>query len=303
MTTLAEQLADEAGWTRERLDADYNARATVGDRFPEEMLAYRQSSDAVRERWLSHADIVYDAESGQTLDIFGADPSGTLRPVFVFVHGGYWRALSKYDSAMMAGMLGEQAIATAVIDYCLTPEVSLDEIVREVRTALAFLWHNGGRYGIDPGNMHIGGSSAGAHLAGMLLAGGWHEPFGVPVTLVKSALPISGLFDLAPIAASFAQEWLSLDKDAVAALSPIRHMPVAGCPVVVAWAQGEAPGFKRQSAAFAEAWSKAGYSTSTMEVPGRNHFDILMELRDRDTKLSKALVALIKGSRSASHQI
>ncbi|WP_438752282.1 alpha/beta hydrolase [Pararhizobium sp. O133] len=293
MSVLARMLAEEGSWPRERLDADYNARATVGDRFPDEMRAYRQTSDEVRDPWLTHADIVYDSDSGQSLDIFGTDVSGTPRPVFVFVHGGYWRALSKYDSAMMAGMLAKEGIATAVIDYRLTPDVSLGEIVREVRASLAFLWNNGRTYGIDPDRMHIGGSSAGAHLVGTVLANGWHEAFGVPETLVKSALPMSGLFDLAPIAASFAQEWLSLDEEAVSVLSPIRHLPRAGCPVVVAWAEGEAPGFKRQSVAFAEAWSGAGYRTQMLEVPGRNHFDLLMELRDRDTALSQALLALV----------
>ncbi len=295
MTTLTEQLAAEGQWPREQLDIDYNARATVGDRFADEMRTYRETSDEVRARWLSHADIVYDDDSGQTLDIFGVDPAGALRPVFLFIHGGYWRALSKYDSAMMAGMLSQEGITTAVIDYRLSPEVSLAEIVREVRAALAFLWKNGRDYGIDAECIHIGGSSAGAHLAGMLLARGWHGTFGVPEDVVKSALPMSGLFDLAPIAASFAQEWLSLDAQYTAELSPIRHVPDIGCPTVIAWAEGEAPGFKRQSKAFAEAWSNASKATRVLEVPGRNHFDILMELRDGNTALSKALIGLVKG--------
>lgn len=297
MNELAARLAGEGAWPRERLDADYNARATVGERFADEMRAYRERSDEARARWLAHADVVYDAASGQTLDIFGVDPAGAARPVFLFVHGGYWRALSKYDSAMMAGMLAERGVATAVVDYRLAPDATLCEIVREVRAAVAFLWRGGRAFGVDPDRIHIGGSSAGGHLAGMLIAGGWHGAFGVPETVVKSALPISGLFELAPVAASFPQEWLSLDAGAVAALSPIRHPPRAGCPVVVAWAEHEAPGFKRQSAAFHAAWLGAGFTSRTLEVPGRNHFDILMELCDPDTALSRALLGLIAGAR------
>ncbi len=197
MTDLAANLIAEGTWPASRLDGDYNARATVGDRFADEMRAYRESSDAVRDH-LSRADLVYDTESGQTMDLFGIDPNGTLRPVFLFVHGGYWRALSKYDSTMMAEMLAEQGIATAVIDYRLSPEVTLTEIVREVRAALAFLWRDGKSLGIDPERIHVGGSSAGAHLVGTLIAGGWHADFGVPENIVKSALPVSGIYELAP---------------------------------------------------------------------------------------------------------
>jgi len=295
MNRFANTLIAEGRWPRERLDVDYNARATVGDHFPDEMRAYRETSDEVRGDWLRFGDIVYDDESQQTLDIFGPRPDTAPRPVFLFVHGGYWRALSKYDSAMMAGMLAKAGIMTAVVDYRLAPTVSLSQIVREVRTALAFLWRNADRYGIDRDRIHIGGSSAGGHLTGMLLAGGWHQDFGVPENLVKSALPMSGLFELAPLAASFPQEWLSLDEQQIDSLSPIRHLPRRGCPVLVAWAEKEAPGFKRQSAAFAEAWKDLGHPVQTLEVPERNHFDILMELRNEETALSQALLTMVGG--------
>ena len=290
------ELTAEAAWPPERIDADYNARATVGDRFAEEMRAYRERSDEVRGPYLSRADLVYDAESGQTLDLFGLNPQAGPQPVFVFIHGGYWRALSKRDSAMMAGMLAERGIATAVIDYRLAPQASLAEIVREVRAAIAFLWREGRMLGLDPERIHVGGSSAGGHLAAMLAAGGWQAAFGLPDNAVKSALLLSGLFELAPIA-SFTREWLALDEADVAALSPLRHLPREGYPVAIVWAQGEAPGFKRQSTAFHRAWLDAGFPAQALEVPGRNHFDILMELRDPETALSRLLLELIEETR------
>lgn len=296
MSETSLDLSTEVSLPPEELAADYNARATVGDRFAEEIHAYRLHSDAARAQWLSRADIVYDAESGGKLDLYGLSPRGNLCPVFLFVHGGYWRALSRFDSAMMAGMLAEQGIATAVIDYRLAPEATLTEIVRQVRAALAFLWRKGAALGIDPGQIHVGGSSAGGHLAATLIANGWHAQFGVPETVVKSALLISGLFELAPIAATFPQDWLCLDREAVAAVSPIRHIPGSGCPIIVAWAENEAGGFKRQSQAFHAAWTKAGLVSSMLEVPGRNHFDVILELGSSDTGLSRSLLSLIRGA-------
>lgn len=291
-----ETLADEASWPRDRLDPDYNARATVTtERFAAEMERYRAASDAARAPWGRAFDVVYDTASGQTLDIFGPPADGTLKPVFVFLHGGYWRALSKRDSAMMAGVLAEQGIMTVAVDYRLAPEVTLAEIVREVRAAMAFLWHEGAQFGIDRARITVGGSSAGGHLTGAVLAGGWQAALGLPETVVQAAMPISGLFELAPIAKSFVQDWMTLSPEDVAALSPLRHVPQTGCPLIVAWSEGEPAGFKRQSDIYEAQWRAAGFPARKVEIAGRNHFDILMDLADPGSELSGMLVRLCLG--------
>lgn len=286
-------LADEANWPREAIDRDYSARASVTPEvFAAEMRNYRSRSEEMRGL-ATHLDVVYDSESGQTLDIYGT--GAELRPVFVFIHGGYWRMLSKQDSAFMAAMLARHGIATAVVDYRLAPEVKLDEIVREIRAAIAFLAKNGLQFGIDPDRIYVGGSSAGGHLTGAVLCGGWHDEFGVPGDVVKGAMPISGLFHLAPIAKSFVQDWLALDAASVEPLSPAANIPASGCPIVVAYADGEPAGFKRQSVEYDRLWRAAGFSSTLIEVAGRNHFDVLLDLGSDDTVLSRALVRLVNG--------
>ncbi|MBC2886307.1 alpha/beta hydrolase [Ochrobactrum sp. CM-21-5] len=286
-----QHLAEEAGFDPARLDRDYNAKATVSpEAFAAEMVRYREASIAPRADWGRHFDVVYDEESGQRIDIFGPSFRSGLSPVFVFIHGGYWRALSKEDSAMMAGMLAEEGIATVAVDYRLAPEVSLAEITREVRAALAFIWHHGREYGLDPDRISVGGSSAGGHLAGALLAEGWHGDFGLPPDIVKFAIPVSGLFELAPLAATFPQEWLNLGPADVDQLSPIRHIPVRGCPIMVAWAEHEAVGFKRQSRAYADSWIAADGEAKTIEIANRNHYNILIDWCSPETEMSQALL-------------
>lgn len=286
-------LAEEATWARDVLDRDYGARASVTPKvFEAAMRDYRSRSDEMRDH-ATHLDVAYDEASGQTIDIYGT--GGEARPVFVFIHGGYWRMLSKHDSAFMAGMLAKQGIATAVVDYRLAPEVSLDEIVREVRAAIGFLWKNGRSFGIDPERIYVGGSSAGGHLTGSVLSGGWHDEAGVPEDVIKGAVPISGLFHLAPISRSFVQDWIKLDEAAVERLSPAANLPKVGCPIVVAYADGEPDGFRRQSTEYDLKWREAGFASELMEIPGRNHFDVLLDLASEDTALSKALVRLING--------
>ncbi|MEJ5021218.1 alpha/beta hydrolase [Ochrobactrum vermis] len=288
-------LAEEAGFDPARLDRDYNAKATVSaEAFAAEMVRYREASVAPRADWGQHFDVVYDEESGQRIDIFGPSSRNRISSVFVFIHGGYWRALSKEDSAMMAAMLAAEGIATVVVDYRLAPKTSLAEITREVRAALAFVWHRGREYGLDPDRISVGGSSAGGHLVGALLAEGWHSDFGLPSNTVKFAMPVSGLFELAPLAASFPQEWLNLSPADVDQLSPIRHIPVRGCPITVAWSEDEADGFKRQSRAYADCWTAAGGEAKAIEVANRNHYNILMDWCAPETEMSQALLAGIR---------
>ncbi len=292
---MTSALANEAGWSREKLDRDYSARGTVAPEvFEAEMRRYRTLSDELGAPWATHGDVVYDEESGQTFDVFGT-AAGELRPVFFFIHGGYWRTLSKKDSAFMAGVLARHGIASVAVDYRLAPEVSLAEIVREVRAAIAFLCLHGRDYGIDPECIFVGGSSAGGHLTSMAIAGGWHKEFDVPEDVVKGAMPISGLFHLAPVAKSFVREWVPLDDEAVKTLSPAENLPRKGCPLVVAYADSEAAGFKRQSTEYHRLWREAGFSSQLIEVPGRNHFDVILDLADENTMLSQALLRLIVG--------
>lgn len=288
-----DDLRAEVDWSKERIDADYDARATVGDRFPEEMGRYRAATEVQKAVWLKHGDVEYDAESGKTLDLYAPEGAGPF-PVFIFIHGGYWRALGKEDSGMMAGVLAENGIATAVIDYDLAPNVTLTEIVRQVRAATAFLWQNARRLNLDPDRIHVGGSSAGGQLAAMVLAMGWQVDAGLPERPVKSGALFSGLYELAPISRSFAQAWLSLTEDEVSSLSPMRHLPPADIPIAIIWADGEPAGFHRQSRTFAKLAREAGNGqVSETTVTGRNHFNLLMELADPGSEATRLLLGLI----------
>lgn len=109
-------------------------------------------------------DIAYDTHRDCVLDIY-KPPGGVDRPpVFVFIHGGYWQAASKDQHAQVcAGMLAN-GFAVANIDYPLAPETPLALIVEHVRDALNFLVREQDNLGIDAGNLHVSGHSAGGHL-------------------------------------------------------------------------------------------------------------------------------------------
>ena len=212
------------------------------------------------------------------------------RPVVVLIHGGYWRALTRAHSGFAAPMLARHGIALAVPDYRLAPNASITEIIFDCRSAIAYLWQNAAALGIDRNRIVVTGSSAGGHLAAAMAQPGWQADYTLPDQPLHGCLPVSGLFELAPLAASHVQDWMQFTP-AELAQSPMRHPPhcLRGT-VALAAGTGEAPGFHRQSQAFA---ALTGWPLLT--IHGRNHFDLILDLTDPDTAMSRALIGLCKG--------
>jgi arylformamidase len=63
-------------------------------------------------------------------------------------------------------------------------------------------------------------------------------------------------------------------------------------PAVVAWGEIETSEFKRQSRAFAARLAVDGTACTTLEVSGRNHFDVVLDLADPSSPLFAAARAL-----------
>ena len=277
----------------EALDVAYNVRRKAGpELFERHMARYLAMSDEAVAGLPGHPGIGYDEASGERLDVWGVR-DGEPRPAFVFVHGGYWMALSRRVSAFMARMLDGQGVATVVPDYTLAPEATLEEIVRQVRAAVAWVHRHGREHGLDPDRIVVGGSSAGGHLTGMTMVDGWQEEFGLPGDVVKAAMPFSGLFDLRPITRVYVNEHVRLDVPRAAALSPGLLPAGRRCPAVVAVAEHDGSGFLEQSRRFARQWG-----VEPFVVPDRDHFDVVLDLADAETAVSRALLGLIGSVRT-----
>lgn len=281
-------------------DLDYNVRNTVTPELFDHTLAeYRGRSDQAVAGMRGFRGVYYDQHSQQQLDVWG---TGTgLRPVFVVIHGGYWRALSRHDSAFMARTLDDAGIATVTVDYGLAPRTPLEEIVRQVRAAVAWVYHHGAAHGLDRDRIVVGGSSAGGHLTAAVMMPGWQHEFDLPIDAVRAAMPISGLFDLRPLVDSFANSWLGLDPHRAAQLSPMLFTGQPGPRAVVAVAEHDGVGFLAQSRSFHRAWGMHSES-ELLVVPNRNHYDIFLDLADPASSLTTTLVRMIDqlGERSTS---
>lgn len=276
------------GFDAAALDREYDARASVAS-FAAEYARYVAASEAAA-RFRTLADVVFDEASGERLDFYSA---GTGAPVFLWVHGGYWRALSKADNAFVAPGLLAHGVSVAVMDYTLAPAATLDEIVRQVRAAVGFLLRDG-VFGVGAGPIGVGGHSAGGQLVGMLLARGWHEAHG---GRIGTALSVSGLHEMEPMRFTHQNAWLRLDEAAAARNSPALLVPAAsGTRLLTAVGGDETAEFRRQAADYAAAWRAAGHAGAELAMPGFNHFDVALSLGDPAGTLAQAVAASMLGN-------
>ena len=284
-------MTDYRGFDRDTLDREYRARGTVPLEVFEACIArYAADSARARETLECRADVAYGETADEVVDIF---PSGGGAPVLFYIHGGYWRMLSQKESAFMAECFAGLGAAVVTVNYSLAPAASLDVIVAQCRRALAWTRAEAESFGGDPERIFVTGSSAGGHLTGAMISGGWHRELGVPEDIVKGACAISGIFDLEPIRLSEVNEWAGLDAAAARRNSPIHHLPEAGCPLVVSYGGNETSEFKRQTDDYAAAWRARGFSAEHVDMAEANHFDIVFDYQNPEGRLTRAVRGLM----------
>ena len=279
------------GMTPQELHRQYNARQAV----PEHsriIERWRRWSADYRARARAELDLAYGSTADETLDLFL--PETENPPIHVFLHGGYWQRLHKDDFSFVARALVEAGVAVAVVNYALCPAVTMDAIVRQVRRACAFLWRRAGRFGCDPSNLQVAGHSAGGQLTAMMVATDWPAlAADLPEDLVKSAVAVSGVFELEPLRHTPINDALGLDAEAARRHSPALMEPAWPAPLAIAVGGDESAEFRRQSRDFAAGWREKGCPVEHIEAPGCNHFTVVEQMADAASPLLQAMLGLL----------
>ena len=220
--------------------------------------------------------ISYGPGSRQIIDYFPGDGQG---PIVVFIHGGYWQALDGTSFSHLARGLNAHGIGVAIPSYDLCPNVTIEEIIGEMRAAARELARLG-----QP--LVISGHSAGGHLAACLLATDWPAfDASLSANPVIAAYAISGLFDLEPLIATSINKAMGLDQAAARASSPLFwQSPARGSLDAVVGGE-ESAEFFRQSRTIVDLWGKAGVATRFGTVPGANHFTAIAPLADPNSPM------------------
>ncbi|WP_064576212.1 alpha/beta hydrolase [Cupriavidus gilardii] len=273
--------------TQEQIDAQYDVEKSVPD-FMVYARHYAEESEAVRRRLKLVPSVPFGPTLDETLDIFPAEAPGS--PVFVFIHGGAWRSLSSKEFSTVANGLHARGFTTVVVNYSLCPKVSIDEITRQARAAVAWVLRNIERYGGDPGRVVLGGHSAGGHLTAMCLQTDWQNAYGLARDPLAGAVMVSGVFEIEPFRWSSIQPMLQIDDGVIRRNTPLHQVRQCRTPILVSWGTEEPEEFARQSRAFAQAWGDAGNQVQTLPQDGRNHFDAIYGFEESNHPLTEWIV-------------
>ena len=271
--------------TQEELDAQYNLQNSVPD-FGHHVNFFVTESQKARERLACQLSIPCGPTLAERVDVF---PAGRNAPILVFIHGGYWYRFSSKDFSFVAEGPVSSGVTTILIDYALCPAVTLDEIVRQSRAAVAWVYSNAEDIGGDRERIFVSGHSAGGHLATMVSLTDWEGDYGLPPDIVKGAFPISGLYDLRPFPYTYLQPKLQLTWGEVLRNSPILNLPDEAPSMMAVVGGEETPELLRQSEDFLAAWQAKGLDGDLLSLPKKNHYDVLIGFLKSDNLLCSAI--------------
>jgi arylformamidase len=271
------------------VDAEYDPEKRVGSRQPYIDWYIRESALA-RSRLDCRLGMAYGTAPREILDVFPSNVPGS--PVLMFIHGGYWRALSAQEFSFVASGLVPHGITVAVMSYTLCPAVTIAQITCQSHAAVAWLAENAWQFAGDPTNLFAAGHSAGGQQVGMLLSSS--KEAGRAAGAIKGGIAISGVFDLRPLRRSWLQPILELTDESAAAQSPLLHIPKRAAPLLVSVGGSESSAFLHQTQDYLAAWKAAGLSGESLAQPGRNHYEAIFGLADPDSPLVRGIVEFVR---------
>jgi arylformamidase len=268
------------------LEREYSLRL----RHPERTEIYArqaQASAALRNAMQGLRTIRYDTSPGCLLDFLPAtQPLAQAAPLFIFIHGGYWRALNRGIFTFLAKPWLDRGVHAAFIGYDLAPAVSVSRIAEQGKQAIVWLCDHAQELGVDTARILLAGHSAGAHLGACVLNSqqGWQA---------AGFLGISGVYDLEPLRHTSVNADLRLDAQEAHFVSPMRHVAKRATRHLLAVGGAETDGFRSQSLNFTDQLRHQGCVAQSLIVTGCTHFNILDELGNQHSSLFHQAYALL----------
>ena len=245
----------------------------------------------------------------------GGVPARLYRPapgdgtpgLLVWFHGGGWVLgdLASHDNIChsLARRCGHAVLS---VDYRLAPEAPFPAGLGDCIQATRWAHANADRLGVDPGRIAVGGDSAGANLAAVVVhvapAPLTYQLLVYPVVDARMATPSyvengDGYFLTASSMRWFVDHYLagdrgSVDDPRVSPLLATDEVLAAGPPALVITA-GFDP-LRDEGIAYAERLADAGVPTSHVHYPGQIHgfFSMAQHLGDARSAIALAAQAL-----------
>lgn len=249
------------------------------------LLANVLQSYVARSTLRKSLDNSYGNSVGERIDIFPA--AHPHAPVFVFIHGGYFKALDKKQYSYIARPFVNAGCTVALINYDLAPAVSVKKIVDQNIKAFLWIHENITRFNGNPDNIILCGHSVGAFLVAKILEFDWEQEMRQSISGVAL---LSGLYDLTKMKQSYLNTSLKLTDEDVVNLSPI-YGDISNFPHgIIAVGEDETEEFIKQSLLYSKKLQSANKSHEYLCLKKKNHYTVSRLLSSRDSHLVKKIL-------------
>jgi acetyl esterase/lipase len=218
-------------------------------------------------------------------------------PVIVWIHGG---ALTQDDKNLEVGTgkrFAQAGIATATVNYRLSPAVSHPAHVEDAAASFAWVKRHIAEYGGDPTRVFLVGHSAGAYLAQLLVTDERYlKKHSLSARDVRGVVPISAFFwvEKEGVAPDRPKSVWGLDEKVWVDASPAHHLRANLPPTLLIYADRDEPWRRQQNVDMAEALKAAGSPpVDLVQIADRTHMGIWREMGKDGDPTSARVIAFV----------
>jgi acetyl esterase/lipase len=233
-------------------------------------------------------------------------PQGrTSTPVIVWYYGGALQEGDKRDPTEVgaARRFAAAGIATAVVNYRLSPGVSHPAHVEDAAAGFAWVKRHIAEYGGDAGQVYLVGHSAGAYLLALLATDERYvAAHGLSVRDIRGLVPVSAFYwvERSGVAPDRPKTVWGTDETVWKDASPAHHLRAGLPPMLILYADGDEPWRRQQNEEFEREVRKAGNAQiGLVRIANRTHMSILGHLKDDDDPASNHIIAFVNATSQA----
>jgi acetyl esterase len=229
-------------------------------------------------------DLSVDGADGPLRARHYAPPSGGIRPLLVFLHGGGWVVGDIDTHDQPCRLLARYAnVHVLSVDYRLAPEHPYPAAVNDSVAAFAWAVEHAATLGADPSRVAVGGDSAGGNLAAVVSQVTRDSGTAMPVAQLliypgadasvdrpSKSLFADGFFLTRAQMDYYWDTYSAGGSRTDPGLSPLRAESLAGLPPAVVTTAAFDP-LRDEGEAYADALREAGVPVVMRRAPGLVH--------------------------------
>jgi acetyl esterase/lipase len=239
-------------------------------------------------------DVSFDPEHQLAMDVYRPVGDATL-PTLVFFYGGSWKSGRREWYRWAGQMLARQGFVVAVPDYRHWPPVRVEGFLQDAARAVAYVHAHAAEWHGDPDRLFLVGHSAGSYIASMLaVEPRWLEVNGMKPTQITAVVGLAGPYDFVPIHDEDFIAMFGATLEEQQRLEPMSNIGHSSPPMLLLHGNADDLVEPTNATAMAAAMAAKGRSAKVIMYPDLGHITLLLNMREKESKVRDDVVAFLR---------